>query len=812
RQLKWDFQKHSDTGLGKTLDFKEMETAIDKSENEMKVTVYFFYCNKTQKHRSTSLAEEPENECKLTFTIKQGHINPSDKDLIVFKRSSGLCWSSVEQALRPLCQLLQAYAVPMAVVKAEQLVKLAQRWNGEWEGAPPVSSLISVLYNQGKVLDVLSRPGQRFKGEGGAKAAAVHIQSCWRRYTARSAYLRYCRCKWAVGTISLSWLMHTQLCRVKKALQARRFSHLENQRCRAQHLAANWNYIQGSKRTIIHIPSLGYSQSQRCNLRNFDVVQNIQIGRLCEIRDENVEVIYVCPMHLKEDMKQYYSSLLKSNRPQEESLAETLDTSLSKTQFIMLTPEAVDYFPVDMCLSSLLKYSPHTLQRIRRLVQGKHSYIVPGVAHVDDLAVADELGVPLMGPEPAVSQLYGTKSGARKIFRAAGVEMPPGAEDLYSLEQLHERLAELMVQHLDVTLWLFKMDSELGGSALCDVSHMKSYAWALNLYQRYGPDTWRSEGIQEPVVAQFLKEIPEWLSSHAHPANTSEHWAGFLQTFLRQGGVVEARPPSHSPSCVTVDLLLEPGGHISMLSCGDLLQSPCGLKVLGSSVPQTSLCSDTLQWIYTLVGQACLEKGIVGHVSGLALTSDLCLLQVWALDLHLSYSDHLAMTQMLLYSTQGTLSCQNSFEVPMSNTEQETEESAEKVQSRKRHAVLSSRLFHASLPMLYRSVFFQMCKAHGIGFNPQKKQGTLFALYDSSERRQIGMIVVSDSPQRALLTFAHNLSVIHQEISSSRTQGGTNFKVRVNVLMIPSACNQKHFSAAYSCLSSLNYNKYKFHI
>ncbi|KAJ0028927.1 hypothetical protein NQD34_003924, partial [Periophthalmus magnuspinnatus] len=704
----------------------------------------------------------PENECKLTFTIKQGHINPSDKDLIVFKRSSGLCWSSVEQALRPLCQLLQAYAVPMAVVKAEQLVKLAQRWNGEWEGAPPVSSLISVLYNQGKVLDVLSRPGQRFKGEGGAKAAAVHIQSCWRRYTARSAYLRYCRCKWAVGTISLSWLMHTQLCRVKKALQARRFSHLENQRCRAQHLAANWNYIQGSKRTIIHIPSLGYSQSQRCNLRNFDVVQNIQIGRLCEIRDENVEVIYVCPMHLKEDMKQYYSSLLKSNRPQEESLAETLDTSLSKTQFIMLTPEAVDYFPNhSMCLSSLLKYSPHTLQRIRRLVQGKHSYIVPGVAHVDDLAVADELGVPLMGPEPAISQLYGTKSGARKIFRAAGVEMPPGAEDLYSLEQLHERLAELMVQHLDVTLWLFKMDSELGGSALCDVSHMKSYAWALNLYQRYGPDTWRSEGIQEPVVAQFLKEIPEWLSSHAHPANTSEHWAVFLQTFLRQGGVVEARPPSHSPSCVTVDLLLEPGGHISMLSCGDLLQSPCGLKVLGSSVPQTSLCSDTLQWIYTLVGQACLEKGIVGHVSVdmvsfIHHTSKQH--KVWALDLHLSYSDHLAMTQMLLYSTQGTLSCQNSFEVPMSNTEQETEESAEK-----RHAVLSSRLFHASLPMLYRSVFFQMCKAHGIGFNPQvfyrggelilyshsktliffyfqKKQGTLFALYDSSERRQIGMM------------------------------------------------------------------------
>lgn len=33
------------------------------------------------------------------------------------------------------------------------------------------------------------------------------------------------------------------------------------------------------------------------------------------------------------------------------------------------------------------------------------------------------------------------------------------------------------------------------------------------------------------------------------------------------------------------------------------------------------------------------------------------------------------------------------------------------------YAVIGSHLFHSNLSMLYRNVFFKMCKVHGIGFN-----------------------------------------------------------------------------------------------
>jgi len=81
------------------------------------------------------------------------------------------------------------------------------------------------------------------------------------------------------------------------------------------------------------------------------------------------------------------------------------------------------------------------------------------------------------------------------------------------------------------------------------------------------------------------------------------------------GGVVEAYPPSDCVTCLTVDLLLKPGGGVTMLSCGDQLHGSCQLEAIGSTVPQTSVQPQTLQSICMRVGQACLQHLIVGYVS-----------------------------------------------------------------------------------------------------------------------------------------------------------------------------------------------------
>lgn len=89
-----------------------------------------------------------------------------------------------------------------------------------------------------------------------------------------------------------------------------------------------------------------------------------------------------------------------------------------------------------LCLATVLRYSPRTMQRLQALLQGRDAYVVGGVPHLDDLAVADELQVPFLGSEPAVAQLYSTKSGSKRIFASAGVPTPPGEWDIHSREQV----------------------------------------------------------------------------------------------------------------------------------------------------------------------------------------------------------------------------------------------------------------------------------------------------------------------------------------------------------------------------------------
>ncbi|MBN3283466.1 IQCH protein, partial [Polyodon spathula] len=99
---------------------------------------------------------------------------------------------------------------------------------------PAPEYLVSVLENFVDVWELMHGPGQRYKGMGGVGMAAVKIQSSRRRHHVRAAYLEYRRQKWAAGAIAISWLLHAQMVRMKKALKGSHQRHLENFRSRAK--------------------------------------------------------------------------------------------------------------------------------------------------------------------------------------------------------------------------------------------------------------------------------------------------------------------------------------------------------------------------------------------------------------------------------------------------------------------------------------------------------------------------------------------------------------------------------------------------
>lgn len=83
--------------------------------------------------------------------------------------------------------------------------------------------------------------------------------------------------------------------------------------------------------------------------------------------------------------------------------------------------------------------------------------------------------------------------------------------------------------------------------------------------------------------------------------------------------------------------------------------------------------------------------------------------ELWCIDLDMGYSNHLGLYRLMSYVTgyewddvSGTL---------VSSSSDDSSGGA--------FAVLSPRLFHTNLSLLYYTIFFQMCKAHFIGYSPQ---------------------------------------------------------------------------------------------
>ena len=105
--------------------------------------------------------------------------------------------------------------------------------------------------------------------------------------------------------------------------------------------------------------------------------------RVSDVIDPMVEVIYISPMVVTEEIAHYYKRLLAMG---------TGDDRVWERVHI-ITPQHIHSFKYrNLSLAALLKYSPRTIARIRRLIGGRTAYLVPEHTSREDLEVADMLG------------------------------------------------------------------------------------------------------------------------------------------------------------------------------------------------------------------------------------------------------------------------------------------------------------------------------------------------------------------------------------------------------------------------------------
>ena len=346
---------------------------------------------------------------------------------------------------------MRTFSVPLAKVKGQRVAELAE----DELQSPSVEDLLSCLGNQEDVEPLISQPGQRFASKDGVHMAAARIQATWKMFLTRS-HFKNLRCRdVASRLIGVAFRLHQSRQSSKADIVAKWVSDLNVWRKRQDDFKRRWKNIQTKRRMVIHISSMSRDKLRRHSLENFMTIQNAQMSRLFDLRDENVELLFISPFPIPDDVRRYYTKLLEIGG---------VKNLYKRLKF--LVPENYEILPPNMSTSSLLYYSPKCLNRIRSLSKGITTYIVPNEVGDEDLKVAVFLKLPILSGEPDIVRSFSSSSGSHRVFLEAGINTPVGATDVYDRDDLVSALANLVVDNLHVQRWIIKIDNETGGRGL----------------------------------------------------------------------------------------------------------------------------------------------------------------------------------------------------------------------------------------------------------------------------------------------------------------------------------------------------------
>jgi hypothetical protein len=329
-------------------------------------------------------------------------------------------------------------------------------------------------------------------------------------------------------------------------------------------------------KTIVVIPSLTLDP---VILSKVDGIVHYEERLLCLLmllRMPKTHVIYVTSVPVDPIIIDYYLHLLPGI---------TGDHARHRLHFF----SCYDMSPVSLTEKILAR--PRLLNRIKQAIPNGH------LAHLACFNVTEHerklavyLGIPVYGCDPDLL-FWGTKSGSREIFKACGIDIPRGYENLVNEEQVVKALAALKNKNTTLKKAVIKMNDGFSGEG----NAVFSYA---------------DININENVEHQIQQQLPFQLKIVAKDLSYEQ----FMSKFTGMGGIVEEFISGEIVSSPSVQCRINPLGKVEIISTHDQLMGGENDQVfLGGTFPSNNEYSIEVAEIGKKVSFALKEKGVLGR-------------------------------------------------------------------------------------------------------------------------------------------------------------------------------------------------------
>ena len=472
------------------------------------------------------------------------------------------------------------------------------------------------------------------------------------------------------------------------------------------------------------VPSLSFDQEELSKVSGVPFYEERLMFMLMRLRRPGARVLYITSQPVDPDVVDYYLQMLVG-----------VPSIHSRRRLTMLCV----YDASPRALTEKILERPRVLHRIREWIgDPSRAYVTCFNTSPLERKLAVELGIPLNGVDPDLSDL-GTKSGGRRIFREAGVELPTGTEDLGSVEDVIEALDDLHRERPQARRAVVKLNAGFSGEG--------------NALFRFPADMPSDRAARHRELRSALDDLK--FAAEEHTVD------GFFAKFAEMGGVVEEFLEAEEVQSPSVQLRITPLGELRIISTHDqALGGEQGQVYVGCRFPADPEYRDEIVARAHWIGEVLKKRGVLGRfaVDFLVYRNGDESWNCAAIEINLRMGGTTFPFVALDFLTGGSIGGSGEYRsrtgVP-------------------KYYFATDALVSSAYRGLLPQDFLEIVIEHGLHFRPSTETGVLFHMIGAlSQYGKLGVICIGNSPEEADEFYRRTREVLDQECDATRADRG----------------------------------------
>lgn len=259
-------------------------------------------------------------------------------------------------------------------------------------------------------------------------------------------------------------------------------------------------------------------------------------------------------------------------------------------------------------LSSLLRFSQSSLERIQNIIEGSPAYIVGGYPSFNDIILANLLNVPFLSGNPSNNMKFCSNFYTRRFLHVNNFPYMVFSYKFKREADIEKNFARLVIDSPYYSSWKFEIDREVmgRGHALFNLDFL-SIATEIRAVE----DPVKREEYLKPLISMLKKTIEN--TTVMSCPKVYSNYGQFKDVMLAKGGFVTAVAKGSGKS-IAVTVFISPSGDFQYLTSYEQVLTEKGF--LGGYIwPQRDIPVKALQSLSKKIGEKMFEQGVYGYIT-----------------------------------------------------------------------------------------------------------------------------------------------------------------------------------------------------